>query len=83
MDMKKEFICGTTTLTRENLYDIGYCGDKVNDETMQSIADQLEEKMIDVFGKDWDWNDEYSESVWWNELDELCYVHCEFVGEYN
>lgn len=82
-EIKRKFECGKTSLSREDILMIGYRGDKVDDETMQSFADQLEEKMKDVFGDDWDWNDEYTESVWWNELDELCYVNCEFVGEYN
>ena len=83
MEMIKQFICGNTTLTREDLINIGYRGDKVDDTTMQILADQLELNMIEVYGKDWDWTDEYVESVWWNELDELCYIHCEFIGEYN
>lgn len=82
-EIKRKFVCGKTEVTREDILMIGYRGDKVDDETMQSLADQLDEKMKDVFGNDWDWNDEYAESVWWNELDELCYVNCEFVGEYN
>lgn len=82
-EIKRKFECGKTSLSREDILMIGYRGDKLNDDTMQSFADQLEEKMKDVFGDDWDWNDEYTESVWWNELDELCYVNCEFVGEYN
>lgn len=82
-EIKRKFECGKTSLSREDILMIGYRGDKVDDDTMQSFADQLEEKMKDVFGDDWDWNDEYTESVWWNELDELCYVNCEFVGEYN
>lgn len=83
MEMIKQFICGNTTLTREDLINIGYRGDKVDDTTMQSIANELELKMIEVYGQDWDWTDEYVESVWWNELDELCYNQCEFIGEYN
>lgn len=82
-EMKKIFQSGNTELTRENIFDIGFRGDKVSDEMMQFIADELETKMIEEYGVDWEWTDEYVESVWWNELDELCYLHCEFVGEYN
>ena len=44
--MKKVFVCGKTEVTREDIYMIGFRGDKVSDEMMQFIADELETKII-------------------------------------
>lgn len=81
-DLEKMFVCGNTNLSREDILNIGYRGDKVNDETMQHFAECLEEEMKNVFGEKWQWSDEYSESVWWNKLSDLCYSECEYIGDY-
>jgi hypothetical protein len=67
--MKKEFTCGKTTITREEIYYLGYDPSSISDEVMQRIADIVEQKMIQAEGLNYPW----SESV----LGEWYYILCE------
>lgn len=66
--MKKEFTCGKTTISREEIYYLGYDPSSISDEVMQRIADIVERKMVEAEGLNYPW----SESIlgeWYYILD--------------
>ena len=70
--LKKEFKCGNTVVSRDDLYIIGFITDNVDDYTMQTIACKVENSMVIHCGENWQFSEE-NESIWWTILLECAY----------
>lgn len=71
------FSNGATKLSRRDLESLPapFCTDNVTDEQMQNIVDETEAAMLQIYGKDYDIDDEDTSDTWWREMENSVIRH--------